>query len=85
MYRDDEPLDDRRYHLLSSGQQAALIDRYCRGIEEQIRNAGSFSEAMVRAEEACGAFEKECPSDIIRRMLLQRVRAMVNDHWPGEA
>ncbi len=81
MFGDEEPLDDARYMRMSSQQQMELIQRYCGGIEEKIKGAPSGDAARTLADEACGAFEKECPSDLIRRTLLRRVREMVEEHW----
>ena len=84
MIPEDEVLDDRRYMQMNSQQQLRLIEQYCGGIGEKIRTAASKEEARRLADEACGAFERECPSDLVRRSLVHRVRQMVDEHWDGQ-
>jgi len=79
--REDEPLDDRRYLQLNGRQQAELIEQYCGGIETRIRSAGSYDDAKRIVDQACGAFERECPSDLIRRSLAERVKEMAREYW----
>jgi hypothetical protein len=77
----EELLNENRFLQLNQGQQLELIAKHCAGIEERIRKAQSRKESETIAEEACGKFETECPSDIIRRGLVQRVREMVEQRW----
>jgi hypothetical protein len=80
----EELLDDDEFLQLKQSQQSELIAKHCAGIEGRIREAQSRKEAETIAEEACGKFETECPSDILRRGLVLRVRGMVEQRWGTE-
>jgi hypothetical protein len=73
--------DENRFIRLDQSQQSELIAKHCAGIEQRIQNTHSRKEAETIADEACGKFETECPSDILRRGLLLRVREMVEHRW----
>ena len=77
----EELLNDDRFLQLNHSQQMELIAKHCATIEMRIRGAQSRKEAETIAEEACGEFETECPSDMIRRGLVLRVREMVDQRW----
>jgi hypothetical protein len=77
----EELLNDDRFLLLNQSQQLELITKHCSGIERRIRETQSREEAETIAEDACGKFETECPSDLIRRGLVMRVREMVERRW----
>jgi len=77
----EELLNEDRFIQLNQSQQLELIARHCAGIERRIREAQSRKEAETIAEESCGKFETECPSDMIRRGLVLRVRGMVEQRW----
>ena len=77
----EELLSEDRFLELNQSQQSELIAKHCAGIEKQIRDAQSRKEAETIAEEACGKFKTECPSDMIRRGLVLRVREMVDQRW----
>ena len=72
---------DERFLKLNQSQQSELIAKHCAGIEKRIQGAQSRKEAETIAEDACGKFETECPSDMIRRGLVLRVREMVEQRW----
>ena len=77
----EELLNDDRFLKLNRSQQMELIAKHCVGIQERIQEAQSRREAETIAEEACGRFVTECPSDMIRRLLVLRVREMVEQRW----
>jgi hypothetical protein len=77
----EELLNDDRFMQLNQSQQSELIAEHCAGIERHIGNAHSRKEAETIAEQACGRFETECPSDMIRRGLVLRVHEMVDQRW----
>ena len=77
----EELFSEDRFVQLNQNQQLDLIAKHCEGIEVRIREAQSRKEAETIAEEACGKFETECPSDILRRGLNLRVREMVEQRW----
>jgi hypothetical protein len=77
----EELLNEDRFLLLNQSQQMELITKHCSGIEKRIREAQSRKEAEMIAEEACARFETECPSDMVRRGLVLRVRALVEQCW----
>ena len=77
----EELLSEDRFVQLNQNQQLELIAKHCVGIEERIRAAQSRKEAEIIGIEACGRFETECPSDILRRSLILRVREMVEQRW----
>jgi len=77
----EELLNEDRFLRLNGSDQMALIAKHCAGIEKRIREAQSRKGAEAIAEEACGKFETECPSDMIRRGLVLRVREMVERRW----
>ena len=77
----EELLNENRFIQLHPNQQLELITKHCAGIGDRIREAQSRKEAEAIAEEACGKFETECPSDILRRGLVLRVREMVEQRW----
>jgi len=81
MMMNEELLSEDRFLQLNESQQLELIAKHCVGTEKRIREAQSRKEAETIAEEACGKFETECPSDIIRRGLVLRVREMVELRW----
>ncbi len=80
----EELLNDDRFLQLNQHQQLDLIAKHCAGIEKRIQESQSRNEAATIAEKACGAFETECPSDMIRRGLVLRVREMVEQRWGTE-
>lgn len=77
----EELLNEGRFLQLNQSQQLELIARHCAGIEKRIRDAQSREVAETIAEESCGKFETDCPSDMIRRGLVLRVRDMVEQRW----
>jgi predicted oxidoreductase len=81
MMMNEELLNEDRFLQLNQSQQLELIAKHCAGIEKRIHEAQSRKVSETIAEEACGKFETECPSDIIRRGLIQRVREMVEQRW----
>jgi hypothetical protein len=81
MMMNEELLNDDRYLRLNQSQQMDLIAKHCAGIEKRIREAQSRKEAETIADDACGRFETECPSDMVRRGLVLRVREMVEQRW----
>jgi flavoprotein len=81
MMMNEELLNDDRFLQLNQNQQSELIAKHCAGIERRIREAQSRKEAEMISEEACGKFETECPSDMIGRGLVLRVREMMEQRW----
>ena len=77
----EELLNEDRFLQLNQSQQSELIAKHCSGIEKGIWESQSRKEAEMIAVEACGKFETECPSDMVRRGLLLRVREMVEQRW----
>jgi flavoprotein len=77
----EELLNEDRFLQLDQRQQSELIAKHCSGIEKGIRESQSRKEAAMIAAEACGKFETDCPSDMIRRGLVLRVREMVEQRW----
>ena len=72
---------DERFLKLNQSQQSELIAKHCAGIERRNREAQSRKEAETIADDACGKFETECPSDMVRRGLVLRIREMVEQRW----
>jgi hypothetical protein len=81
MMMNKELLNENRFLQLNQDQQLELIAKHCAGIEKRIREAQSRKEAETIAEDVCGKFETECPSDVIRRGLVLCVREMVEQRW----
>jgi len=81
----EELLNDDRFLRLNHSQQMDLIAKYCAGIEKRIGEAQSRKRAETIADDACGKLESECPSDMVRRGLVLRVREMVEHRWGHNA
>ena len=84
MIMSEELLNEGRFQRLNRARQSELIAEHCAGVEQRIRGAHSRAEAETIGSDACRQFENECPSDLVRRGLVHRVRQMVQQHWGKE-
>jgi hypothetical protein len=81
MIRNEELINEQQFLQLNQIRQSELITQHCSGIEERIRNARSKEEAEQIASKACGKFEDECKSNIVRMALAQYIQVKVTQYW----
>ena len=78
---EEETLFGERYGAARSPLDEALIGKYCSGIEERLRQAGSRREAVLILEDACRDFERQCESEIIPLFLQRYVTNLFEQLW----
>ncbi len=84
MIYNEELLSDGGFSRLSSKQQFDIIAKHCVGIEKRIRSASSRSEAERISADECLRFQHECPSEMLRKALTQKVKELIIKHWQYE-
>ncbi len=85
MNGDDDVFEWKRNVPENIGRQFALLDSYCTGIEKAIRTASSRSEAEIVVASACGRFERECASGILRGAVTKHIRGLLSLYWGAGA
>lgn len=84
MHFNEELLTDERFQKLHGNRQTELINSYCNEIEDKIRTAASYQEAVWQRDLACTQFNKQCPSAIVRTALTHHVNELISRYWPNK-
>ncbi len=66
------------------GRQSILIRKYCAGVGERIRTAGSRLEAERLLAKYCLNFEEECSSEILRKELRNYLERLLRLYWENK-
>ncbi|MFA6455241.1 MAG: hypothetical protein WCW40_00355 [Bacteroidota bacterium] len=77
----DEILEDQEHGTPSAMKQEALIMQYCAGIEQEVAQSHSLTEAREIAATYCQQFALHCSSSVLRSAAKEYVDRVVNRRW----
>lgn len=61
--------------------QAELVTAACRSLEHDLREAGTPAAARAAVAAACGSFDAECGSSLLRAFLRRHAEALMRRYW----